>query len=128
MEQKLIARGLKPRHMRLDNEASQLLKDYLFEKNISFQLVPPYCHHRKAAESAIQTFKDHLIAGLCCAILKLMYLLSVLTNNSRRARMQQMLPIISRVLEQLFKFLLSDPMLIAMTVISAYFRETEENA
>jgi hypothetical protein len=42
-EQKLIARGLKPRLVRLDNEASQLTKDYLYEKNISFQLVPP--HH-----------------------------------------------------------------------------------
>jgi hypothetical protein len=36
MEQRLIARGLKPRLMRLDNENSQVLKEYLYEKKISF--------------------------------------------------------------------------------------------
>jgi hypothetical protein len=65
MEQDLVARGLKPKLMKLDNEASKLLKTYLHQQNITFQLVPPYSHRRNAAERAIRSFKDHLIAGLC---------------------------------------------------------------
>jgi hypothetical protein len=38
MEQKWITRGLTPRLMRLDNEASQFLKNYLYEQDISVQL------------------------------------------------------------------------------------------
>jgi hypothetical protein len=41
MEQELIAKGLKPKLMKLDNEASKLLKDYLYKQEIAFQLVPP---------------------------------------------------------------------------------------
>jgi hypothetical protein len=51
--------------MRLDNEASQLLKSYLHDKNITFQLVPPYSQIRNAAERAMISLKDHLIAGIC---------------------------------------------------------------
>jgi hypothetical protein len=65
MEQELVARGLKPKLMKLDNEASKLLKMYLHQQNIPFQLVPPYNHRRNSAERAIRPFKDHLIAGLC---------------------------------------------------------------
>jgi hypothetical protein len=65
VEQNMISGGLNPIFMRLDNEASQLLKDYLYDKNISFQLVPPYCNRRNAAEHVIRSFKDYLIAGLC---------------------------------------------------------------
>jgi hypothetical protein len=65
MEQELVARGLKPKLMKLDNEASTLLKDYLHQQDITFQLVPPYSHRRNSAERAIRSFKDHLIAGLC---------------------------------------------------------------
>jgi hypothetical protein len=64
MEQELVSRGLKPKLMKLDNEASTLLKDYLHQQDITFQLVPPYSHRRKSAERAIISFKDHLIAGL----------------------------------------------------------------
>jgi hypothetical protein len=64
-EQKIIARGLKPKLMTLDNEASKLLKDYLSDQNISFQLVPHYCRLCNAAARAIRSFKDHLKAGLC---------------------------------------------------------------
>jgi hypothetical protein len=64
MEQELVARGLKPKIMKLDNEASKLLKTYLHQKNITFQLFPPYSHRRNSAERAIRSFKDHLIAGL----------------------------------------------------------------
>jgi hypothetical protein len=65
MEQELVARGLKPKLMKLDNEASKLLKMYLHQQDITFQLVPPYGHRRNSAERAIRSFKDHLIAGLC---------------------------------------------------------------
>jgi hypothetical protein len=65
MEQKLVARGLKPKLMKLDTEASKLLKTYLHQQDITFQLVPPYSHRLNAAERAIRSFKDHLIAGLC---------------------------------------------------------------
>jgi hypothetical protein len=65
MEQELVAKGLKPKLMKLDNEASKLLKDYLYQQDIAFQLVPPYSHRHNSAERAIISFKDHLIAGLC---------------------------------------------------------------
>jgi hypothetical protein len=65
MEQVLVARGLKPKLMKIDNEASKLLKAYLHQQDITFQVVPPYIHIRNSAERAIRSFKDHLIAGLC---------------------------------------------------------------
>jgi hypothetical protein len=65
MEQALVARGLKPKLMKLDNEASKLLKTYLHQQDITFQLVPPYSHRRNSAEIATRSFKDHLIAGIC---------------------------------------------------------------
>jgi hypothetical protein len=65
MEQELVARGLKPKLMKLDNEASKLLKTYLHQQHITFQLVPPYIHRQNLAEREIRSFKDHLIAGLC---------------------------------------------------------------
>jgi hypothetical protein len=46
MEHELVARGLKPKLTRLDNQASKLLKDYLHQQDITFQLVPPYSHRR----------------------------------------------------------------------------------
>jgi hypothetical protein len=49
IKQKLIPRGLKSRLMRLDNEESKLINDYVYEKHISFQLVPTYFHRRNAA-------------------------------------------------------------------------------
>jgi hypothetical protein len=64
MEQDLVAIGLKPKLMKLDNEASKLFKAYVHHQDIVFQLVPPYSHIRNSAERAIQSFKDHLIAIL----------------------------------------------------------------
>ena len=61
----LKARGLEPRLQRLDNEASKLLKDYMYAENVDFQLTPAGVHRRNRAERAIQTFKNHMIAGLC---------------------------------------------------------------
>jgi hypothetical protein len=65
MEQELVARGLKPKLMKLDNEASKMLKDYMYQQDFTSQLVPPYSHRCNSAERAIRSFKDHLIAGLC---------------------------------------------------------------
>jgi hypothetical protein len=42
-----------------------LLKNYLYQQDITFRLVPPYSHRRNSAERAIRSFKNHLIAGLC---------------------------------------------------------------
>jgi hypothetical protein len=65
MEQELVVRGLKPKLMKLDNEESKMLRNYLYKQDITIQLVPPYSHRRNSAERAIRSFKDHLIAGLC---------------------------------------------------------------
>jgi hypothetical protein len=64
MEQELVARGIKPKLMKLDNDASKLLKDYLHQQDITFKLVPPFSHIQNSAEQAIRSLKDHLIAGL----------------------------------------------------------------
>jgi hypothetical protein len=63
--QSLILRGLKPLLQRLDNEASLALRNYLTKQGITYQLTPPHIHRRDNAERAIQTFKNHFIAGLC---------------------------------------------------------------
>jgi hypothetical protein len=65
MEQELVACVLTPKLMKVDNEASKLLKTYLHQQYIIFKLVPPYSHRQNASERAIRLFKDHLIAGLC---------------------------------------------------------------
>ena len=62
---RLCKAGLRPRLQRLDNECSQLLKGFMHDENIDFQLVPPAVHRRNAAERAIRTFQNHFIAGLC---------------------------------------------------------------
>ncbi len=61
----LSSRGLRPQLQKLDNEASQALKEYMTDQDVDFQLAPPYLHRRNAAERAIRTFKNHFIAGLC---------------------------------------------------------------
>jgi hypothetical protein len=64
---KLVQAGLCPKLHRLDNECSQILKDYMTNQQEDYQLVPPGIHRRNAAERAIRTFKNHLIAGLSTA-------------------------------------------------------------
>jgi hypothetical protein len=61
----LKSRGLQPKLQKLDNEASQVLQQYMVEEHINFQLVTPGLHRRNAAERAIRTLKNHFIAGLC---------------------------------------------------------------
>jgi hypothetical protein len=48
----------------LDNEASAALKNLFTANDVEYQLVPPHCHRRNAAERAIRTFKEHFVAGL----------------------------------------------------------------
>jgi hypothetical protein len=57
--------GLTPKLQKLDNEASGMLQQFMHNKAINYQLVPPDLHHCNAAKRAIQTFKNHFIAGLC---------------------------------------------------------------
>jgi hypothetical protein len=40
------------------------LKNFFTVNDIVYQLVPPHCHRCNAAERAIRTFKEHLVAGL----------------------------------------------------------------
>ena len=61
----LVSRGLRPQLHKLDNEASTVLKKFLINTGTDYQLAPPHIHRRNAAERAIRTFKNHLIAGLC---------------------------------------------------------------
>jgi hypothetical protein len=56
--------GNQPQKYILDNEASNDLKKTLKKYNLDYQLVPPHLHHRNAAERAIQTYKNHLLACL----------------------------------------------------------------
>ena len=48
----------------LENECPDGLKTFLRATSVKFQLVPPYLYRTNAAERAIHTYKDHLIAGL----------------------------------------------------------------
>ena len=56
--------GIEPKIYILDNEISNEFKTALKNKDIKFQLVPPHIHRRNASERAIQTFKNHFLAGL----------------------------------------------------------------
>jgi hypothetical protein len=64
VHQELTVKGFKPKLQTLDNEASAALKNFFTANDIAYQLVPPHCHRRNAAERAIRTFKKHFVAGL----------------------------------------------------------------
>jgi hypothetical protein len=64
IHQELTVKGFKPKLQTLDNEASTALKNFFTVNGIAYQLVPPHCHRRNAAEHAIRTFKEHFVAGL----------------------------------------------------------------
>jgi hypothetical protein len=65
LHSQLCDAGLRPQYQRLDNECSDIMKEFMKEQNIKYQLVPPGVHRRNAAERAIRTLKNHLIAGFC---------------------------------------------------------------
>jgi hypothetical protein len=64
IHQELTVKGFKPKLKTLDNEASTALKIFFTANDVDYQLVPPHCHLRNAAERAIRTFKEHFVAGL----------------------------------------------------------------
>jgi hypothetical protein len=64
IHQELTAKGFKPKLQTLDNEASSALKNFFTAHDVEYQLVPPHCHQRNAAERAIHTFKEQFVAGL----------------------------------------------------------------
>jgi hypothetical protein len=64
VHQELTVKGFKPKLQTLNNEASSALKSFFTDNDIAYQLVPPHCHRRNAAERAIRTFKEHFVAGL----------------------------------------------------------------
>jgi hypothetical protein len=64
IHQVLTVKGFKPKLQTLDNEASAALKNLFTVNDIAYQLVPPHCHRRNAAERAIRTFKEHFVAGI----------------------------------------------------------------
>jgi hypothetical protein len=59
IHQELTVKGFKPKLQTLDNEASTALKNFFTVNDIAYQLVPPHCHRRNAAERAIMNFVDH---------------------------------------------------------------------
>ena len=63
----LIKRNMTPKLHVMDNECSKLLSDYIQNNNTTIQFVEAHNHKINAAERAIQTFKNHFVAGLCTA-------------------------------------------------------------
>jgi hypothetical protein len=64
IHKELTVKGFKPRIQTLDNETSTALKIFLTANDVDYQLVPPHCHRRNAAERAIWTFKEYFVAGI----------------------------------------------------------------
>ena len=64
INERLKKAGLQPKTLILDYECSRDLKTAFGKEKIMFQMVPPSTHRANAAERAIQTFKNHLKAGL----------------------------------------------------------------
>ena len=60
----LTKNGHEVKYYIMDNECSQDLQRALKNNDLEYQLVPPNQHRRNAAERAIRTFKNHLLAGL----------------------------------------------------------------
>ena len=55
--QLLIKKTLQLNFMKIDNEASSSILNYLQNENVHYQLVPPNNHRANIAERAMQTFK-----------------------------------------------------------------------
>jgi hypothetical protein len=64
IHQELTDKGFKPKLQTLDNEASAALKHFFTFNDVAYQLVPPHCHRRNAAERAMRDFKEHFLAGI----------------------------------------------------------------
>jgi hypothetical protein len=64
IHQELAVKGFKPKLETLDNEALTALKIFFTANDVEYQLVPPHCHRHNTTERAIQTFKEHFVAGI----------------------------------------------------------------
>jgi hypothetical protein len=64
IHQELTVKGFKPKLQTLDNKALAALKIFFTTNDVEYQLVPPHCHRRNAAERAILNFKEHFVTGL----------------------------------------------------------------
>ena len=64
LHSKITNWGLRPKFQIIDNKCPAGLKDYMRREGITFQLVSPHLNRTNSSEQAIQTFKDHLIAGI----------------------------------------------------------------
>ena len=60
----LLEGGLPPKIQYPDNKFPKVLGKFITEKDECLQLVPLHLYRRNSAERAIQTFKNHFIAGL----------------------------------------------------------------
>ena len=49
----------------MDNKISQDIETYIIDQKTKIQFVKPHQHRVDAAERAIQTYKNHLVSGLC---------------------------------------------------------------
>jgi hypothetical protein len=65
VHKRLLQTGLRPILQSLDCECSEILKDFMKQEIVDYQLVPPSDYHHNAAERAIRTFKNHFISILC---------------------------------------------------------------
>lgn len=62
----LQSKGFAPELHVMDNKSSTIIENYIKnEEKIKMQFVEPNMHHVNGAERAIQTYKNHLVAGLC---------------------------------------------------------------
>ena len=71
MHMKLKNTRQTPKMHRLDNEYTAILKKYMKDEKIIYQLVPPHIHRRNTAETATSTFKEHFIASLASVSIKI---------------------------------------------------------
>jgi hypothetical protein len=61
----LLRCGVQPKKHVLDNKISNNTKNHIKDTyQFTVELVPPGCHHRKAAEVAIHNFKVHFLSVL----------------------------------------------------------------
>ena len=61
---RITTKGFTPMLHICNNECPSVFKKFLELKQVNLQKVPPYDHWTNPAESAINTFKSHFIAGL----------------------------------------------------------------
>ena len=57
-------RGLHPQLQRLNNECSNLLKEFMTDNDVAYQLKPKGKHSHNYPEKAIQTYKDQFLSGM----------------------------------------------------------------